>query len=113
MSKTLQPTPVTGEKKKIKWRKRESEKYTWPQTNDKEFSKRMFICFMWAFFLHIACTLIAEVFFKSNGAATAIYEISIPVYTTIFAAVIVKGGVENVFKGKEVSASSGSKNDNG
>lgn len=72
----------------------------WPKTSDKEFSKRMFIIFMWGFFAHIAVTIIAETFFCSAGAAKQVFEISVPVYTTIFAAVIVKGGVENVFKGK-------------
>lgn len=72
----------------------------WPQTSDREFSKRMFIIFMWAFFTHIFITIIAECFFEAYGAALEALRETIPVYTTIFAAVIVKGGVENVFKGK-------------
>lgn len=59
----------------------------------------MFIIFMWAFFLHIAVTIVAEVFFFANESAIQILKDTIPVYSTIFAAVIVKGGVENVFKG--------------
>lgn len=72
----------------------------WPKTSDREFSKRMFIIFMWAFFIHIAITITAEIFVCAAGAAIKILEDTIPVYTTIFAAVIVKGGVENVFKGR-------------
>lgn len=74
-------------------------KRDWPKTSDKEFSKRMFIIFMWAFFVHIVTVIVAESFFGSGGAATETLRITIPVYSTIFAAVIVKGGVENVFKG--------------
>jgi len=73
---------------------------SWPKTSDREFSKRMFIIFMWAFFIHIVITIVAECWFGANGEAAKVFEISVPVYTTIFAAVIVKGGVENVFKGK-------------
>ena len=76
------------------------ETKSWPKTSDREFSKRMFIIFMWAFFAHIIITILAEVFFLANGSAIQIIEDTIPVYTTIFAAVIVKGGVENVFKGR-------------
>lgn len=76
-----------------------ASKIEWPKTSDKEFSKRMFIIFMWAFFVHIVTVIVAESFFGSGGAATETLRITIPVYSTIFAAVIVKGGVENVFKG--------------
>lgn len=88
---------------------------SWPQTSDKEFSKRMFIVFMWAFFVHIVMTIIAECCLGAGGRAVEIFEISVPVYTTIFAAVIVKGGVENVFKGKYqgVSYSSTTNSSNG
>lgn len=77
----------------------------WPKTSDKEFSKRMFIIFMWGFFAHITVTIIVETFFCSAGAAREVFEISVSVYMTIFAAVIVKGGVENVFKGKSACSS--------
>lgn len=86
---------VKSEKKRVK--KKES---SWPRTSDKEFSKRMFIIFMWAFFTHIVASIISEVFFVAKGSAIEILLACIPVYTTIFASVIVKGGVENVFKGK-------------
>lgn len=78
----------------------------WPKTSDREFSKRMFIIFMWAFFIHIAVAIGTEVFFSANGSAIQILKDTIPVYTTIFAAVIVKGGVENVFKGRASLSSS-------
>ena len=71
----------------------------WPKTSDKEFSKRMFIVFMWAFFVHIVLVIIAESFLGAEGAAIQTLKLTVPVYSTIFAAVIVKGGVENVFKG--------------
>lgn len=77
-----------------------SDTKTWPKTSDREFSKRMFIIFMWAFFVHILITILAEIFFHGCGAAIQILQYTIPVYSTIFAAVIVKGGVENVFKGQ-------------
>lgn len=76
----------------------------WPKTSDKEFSKRMFIIFMWAFFIHILITIASECFFQAAGSAITVFKDSVPVYTTIFAAVIVKGGVENVFKGKYISS---------
>lgn len=72
---------------------------SWPKTSDKEFSKRMFIIFMWAFFIHIVIVIVMETFFGANESATQTLKLTIPVYSTIFAAVIVKGGVENVFKG--------------
>ena len=62
----------------------------------------MFIIFMWAFFVHIILTVIAEWLFNVDGKAVEVFKISVPVYTTIFAAVIVKGGVENVFKGQNL-----------
>lgn len=65
----------------------------------------MFIIFMWAFFVHILLTVFSECFFGANGAALNVFKETVPVYTTIFAAVIVKGGVENVFKGKSIAAS--------
>lgn len=71
----------------------------WPKTSDREFSKRMFIIFMWAFFIHIVLTIMAEWLFEVQGKAVEVFKLCIPVYSTIFAAVIVKGGVENVFKG--------------
>lgn len=77
---------------------------TWPQTSDKEFSKRMFIIFMWAFFAQWAITIALETFFAAGGAGISILKVCVPVYTTIFAAVIVKGGVENVFKGMSLDA---------
>ena len=80
------------------------ENTSWPKTSDKEFSKRMFIIFMWAFFVHIAFTIVAEWLFNVGGKAVEVFKISVPVYTTIFAAVIVKGGVENVFKGQTLKA---------
>ena len=76
----------------------------WPQTSGREFSKRMFVIFMWGFFVHILITILCETFFNALGSASRTLELSIPVYTTIFAAVIVKGGVENVFKGKTQNA---------
>ena len=75
---------------------------SWPKTSDREFSKRMFIIFMWAFFVHVIFTIIAEWLFNVGGKAVEVFKISVPVYTTIFAAVIVKGGVENVFKGQNL-----------
>ena len=71
----------------------------WPKTSDKEFSKRMFIIFMWAFFVHILLVIVAESFLGAEGGAIQTLKLTVPVYSTIFAAVIVKGGVENVFKG--------------
>ena len=82
------------------------KKMSWPKTSDKEFSKRMFVIFMWAFFAHIVFTIIAEWLFNEGGKAVEVFKISVPVYTTIFAAVIVKGGVENVFKGQSLKSTS-------
>ena len=72
---------------------------SWPKTSDKEFSKRMFIIFMWAFFAHIVLVIVFESFLNAGGSAIQTLKLTVPVYSTIFAAVIVKGGVENVFKG--------------
>lgn len=83
---------------------KKSKANDWPKTSDKEFSKRMFIIFMWAFFVHIVTVIVAESFFGSGGAAIQTLKLTVPVYSTIFAAVIVKGGVENVFKGLGSSA---------
>ena len=92
-----------------------AEKYSerWIKTSYNEFSKRMFICFMIAFFAHILLTILAEVFTESYGKALEVIRVCIPVYTTIFAAVIVKGGVENIYKGKMVADAIKKEEENG
>lgn len=86
------------------------EKKSWPQTSDREFSKRMFKRFMWAFFIHVFLTLASEVCMKAfgfeYGQPTTILITCIPVYTAVFMAVIAKSGVENVYKGKTAAGDS-------
>lgn len=73
----------------------------WPDTSDKEFSKRVCKAFMKAFFLHTFLTLFCIVLFPDLGdSLTIFFETSLPVYMVVFGAVIAKSGVENVFKGK-------------
>ena len=81
---------------------------TWPATSDREFTKRMFKKFMWAFFIHVLITVASEVYLVASGMAygqpTAILIACIPVYSAIFLGVITKSGVENVYKGKSETA---------
>ena len=74
---------------------------SWPDTSDKEFSKRVCKAFMKAFFLHTFLTLSCIVLFPGSAdSLTIFFETSLPVYMVVFGAVIAKSGVENVFKGK-------------
>lgn len=86
----------------------------WPDTSDKEFSKRVCKAFMKAFFLHTFLILFCIVLFPDLGESlTIFFETSLPVYMVVFGTVIAKSGVENVFKGKVYTKTTKEEQSNG